>query len=415
MVVGETPDDHGLPARLLSATWLEAHGRRRDTETTGPSQVAVSKVEDMVVGETQRDGPSQTAVRCKIEETVQEDRSMTDAQPTEKNDHSTETIVVDSACSQDGGPIERDNVTMVVVTEGRTIDECSHDKVDGDGACSQHDGHQQLMMEDIEQRPQAVVLDKKSDSVEIVMEDKLKGLEESSNKEEVSIVNGSSEKKSDTGSAVPTSGVQEVGVVSASSPSTVTNDSSDPVDSTHHHSDPVDSTHHHSDPEDSTHHHNDPEDPTHHHSDPVDSAHHSDKCATVKPSTVQDVTIVDTSSVCDNAVMEPTIVKDITMVEPDIVTFEGMPSEVVVMSTVSDLLVTKPSGDESVNKVEKMRDEEQHQEKEEHGNKTMADQAVRVNKTMADQAVTVNKTMADQAVRVNKTMADQAVSEQDNG
>ena len=211
------------------------------------------------------------------------------------------------------------------------------------------------------------------------MEDKLKGLEESSNKEEVSIVNGSSEKKSDTGSAVPTSGVQEVGVVSASSPSTVTNDSSDPVDSTHHHSDPVDSTHHHSDPEDSTHHHNDPEDPTHHHSDPVDSAHHSDKCATVKPSTVQDVTIVDTSSVCDNAVMEPTIVKDITMVEPDIVTFEGMPSEVVVMSTVSDLLVTKPSGDESVNKVEKMRDEEQHQEKEEHGNKTMADQAVRVN------------------------------------
>ena len=103
------------------------------------------------------------------------------------------------------------------------------------------------MMEDIEQRPQAVVLDKKSDSVEMaVMEDKLKGLEESSNKEEVSIVNGSSEKKSDTGSAVPTSGVQEVGVVSASSPSTVTNDSSDPVDSTHHHSDPVDSTHHHS-------------------------------------------------------------------------------------------------------------------------------------------------------------------------
>ena len=40
---------------------------------------------------------------------------MTDAQPTEKNDHSTETIVVDSASSQDGGPIERDNVTMVVV------------------------------------------------------------------------------------------------------------------------------------------------------------------------------------------------------------------------------------------------------------------------------------------------------------
>ena len=102
--------------------------------------------------------------------------------------------------------------------------------------------------------------------------------------------------------------------------------------------------------------------------------------------------------------------KDITMVEPDLVTFEGMPSEVVVMSTVSDLLVTKPSGDESVNKVEKMRDEEQLLEKEEHGNKTMADQAVRVNKTMADQAVTVNKTMADQAVRVNKTMADQAVT-----
>ena len=134
----------------------------------------------MVVGETQRDGPSQTAVRCKIEETVQEDRSMTDAQPTEKNDHSTETIVVDSACSQDGGPIERDNVTMVVVTEGRTIDECSHDKVDGDGACSQHDHvFQQLMMEDIEQQPLAVGLDKKSDSLEIVMEDKLKGLEAS--------------------------------------------------------------------------------------------------------------------------------------------------------------------------------------------------------------------------------------------
>ena len=96
---------------------------------------------------------------------------------------------------------------MVVVTEGRTIDECSHDKVDGDGACSQHDGHQQLMMEDIEQRPQAVVLDKKSDSVEIVMEDKLKGLEESSNKEEVSIVNAHAQRRSlILGAAVPTSG-----------------------------------------------------------------------------------------------------------------------------------------------------------------------------------------------------------------
>ena len=93
--------------------------------------------------------------------------------------------------------------------------------------------------------------------------------------------------------------------------------------------------------------------------------------------------------------------KDITMVEPDIVTFEGMPSEVVVMSTVSDLLVTKPSGDESVNKVEK----------HEYGRRTgirrlgsrQWHQAVTVNKTMADQAVRVNKTMADQAVTVNKT------------
>ena len=80
----------------------------------GPASVVVFKTrwKTMGVGETQRDGPSQTAVRCKIEETVQEDRSMTDAQPTEKNDNSTETIVVDSACSQDGGPIERDIVTM---------------------------------------------------------------------------------------------------------------------------------------------------------------------------------------------------------------------------------------------------------------------------------------------------------------
>ena len=55
IVVGETQGDRPSQTAVSKVEEMVVGETQRD----GPSQVAVSKVEDMVVGETQRDGPSQ--------------------------------------------------------------------------------------------------------------------------------------------------------------------------------------------------------------------------------------------------------------------------------------------------------------------------------------------------------------------
>lgn len=343
---GTSPDktEEMVVVEALEERPSETDGSKMDVQE---DRTSVSEVENMIV---QEDGTCQS----KVKETQENDPSLTEvvkeASSLSMMEQSVEELHEDKSSDMEAVVDQ----AKIEALNDQSSQDCSSAEVEKPSESCTPSSDPIENGKDTDNERECSNQGQMEEEHKTVIDDNLIAGSNMVDQQEVKIGDGSvSERSPDP--VIPTSGVQEVGVVSnhvLSLPMTVTCES-DPGNSTHFHSD---HTYLHS--------------------------------ASVNPSAVQDVIAVDALRVeaIELAVDQPLI--------QDIVTFEGTPPEVIVMSTVSDLLVRKQSsGDEPrPNNVEERKEQAMKKELE---NGTVGDQDV----TMDDQDVT----MADQAVTmVNK-------------